>query len=111
MSFELRLNPNLRSEINQKVQETVERLKGSDFTVTDSLHAAFVCDGNVVQVTFIGEGQQVGERFEFTRSKAADLGNRIIENGSWDEFPVSGISVQALRNFGQRLRDYGLNGC
>jgi hypothetical protein len=110
MSFEFHLNPNLRSEINQKVQDTLGRLKGTDFTITSSLHSAFVCDGSEVQVTFVSEGEQVGERLNFTRSEAADLGQKIFENGSWDEFPVSGISVGALRNFGQRLRDYGLNG-
>jgi hypothetical protein len=62
-------------------------------------------------VTFVTEGEQVGERFNFTRSEAADLGQKIIQDGSWEKFPFSGISVEALRSFGQRLRDYGLNGC
>jgi|SRR5690348_1836991 hypothetical protein len=110
MSFEFRLNPNLRPEIKQKVQDTLDRMKGSDFTITDSLHAIFACDGNFIFVTFVSDGKQVGERFSFARSQAANLGQQLIESGSWNDFPFSGIPVDDLKNFGQRLRDYGLNG-
>jgi hypothetical protein len=111
MSFELRINPNLKEEINKAVQDTLDRLKGSDFKITSSLHAVFVCDCNVVVVTFVMDGTQAGDRFSFTRAQADDLGQRIMQTGTWDEFPFNGIPVEALKNFGQRLRDYGKNGC
>ncbi len=111
MSFEFRINPNLKDEINKAVQDTMGRLKGSDFTITDSLHAFFACDGNVVFVTFVMEGAQVGDRLSFTRAQAADLGQQIVEKGTWNEFRFSGIPLDAFKNFGQRLRDYGQNGC
>jgi|HubBroStandDraft_6_1064221.scaffolds.fasta_scaffold2963729_1 hypothetical protein len=111
MSFEFRVNPNLKKEINTAVQDTLSRLKGSDFEITTSLHAVFVCDSNVVVVTFVMDGTKAEHRFSFTRSQADDLGQRITETGTWDEFPFSGISVEALKNFGRRLRDYGKSGC
>ena len=105
MSFEFRINPNLKEEVNKAVQDTLDRLKGSDFTITDSLHAVFVCDGSVVLVTFVMNGEQAGDRLSFTRAEAADLGQRIVETGTWNEFRFSGIPIEALKNFGQRLRD------
>ena len=109
MTFQFRPNPNLKSALNQMVRETLERC--SDFSITDSLHALFVCDGKVVLVSFVNEGKQVGEKFSFPIAEAANLGQQIMNSGTWDEFPVSGISVDGLKAFGQRLRDYGLNGC
>jgi hypothetical protein len=46
----------------------------------------------------------------YTQEEAVALGNRIIESGSWDEFPVSGVPVDAVKDFGHRLRQYGLHG-
>src|SRR6267378_2118506 len=100
MSFELRINPNLKEEINRVVQDTLGRMKGSDFEITSSLHAVFVCDGNVVVVTFVLDGTQAGDRFSFTRAQADDLGQRIVETGTWGEFPFNGIPIEALKNFG-----------
>ena len=111
MSFEFRANPNLKKEINKTVQDTLSRLKGSDFEITSSVHAIFVCDSDVVFVTFLIDGTQAGDKFSFTRAQSHDLGQRIMETGTWDEFPVNNISVEALKHFGQRLRDYGKNGC
>jgi hypothetical protein len=111
MSSEVRINPNLKEQINRVVQDTLGRMKGSDFEITNSLHAIFGCDGNVVLVTFVLDGEQAGERFSFTRAQADDLGQRIMETGTWDEFQFDGIPIEALKNFGQRLRDYGKNGC
>lgn len=111
MSFEFRMNPNLREEVNKAVQDTLERLRSSDLEMTSWMHAVFVCDGSVVEVTFVMNGEQAGERFSFTRAEAVDLGQRIMETGTWHEFPISGVPLEALANFGQRLRDYGQNGC
>lgn len=59
-------------------------MSGSDLKLTESIH---------------------------TLEEAADLGEPILETATWDEFPIGGISTSGLRSFGQRLRDYGINGC
>jgi hypothetical protein len=107
----VRINPNLKEEINKAVQDTLRRLKGSDFEITSSLHAVFVCDCDVVVVTFVTDGTQAGNRFSLTRAQADELGQQIMETGKWDEFPFDDIPVEALKNFGRRLRDYGKDGC
>src|SRR5216683_1298560 len=104
MTAQFRPNPNATSQINEAIQKTLERMKGSDFSITDSLHFVFACDGKVVLGRFVHEGQEMGEKFSFTLSEAADLGQRIMEGGSWDKFPVSGISVDRVKALGQRLR-------
>jgi hypothetical protein len=64
-----------------------------------------------VQFYFVHADQAVGKNFLYTLEEAANLGERILKTGTWAEFPVSDISTSALRAFGQRLRDYGINCC
>jgi hypothetical protein len=47
---------------------------------------------------------KTSERDSYILAEAAALGERIFKTGTWDEFPVSGISTSKLRIFGQRLR-------
>jgi hypothetical protein len=86
-------------------------VSGSDFKVTESTRAVFTCERGTVQFYFVDAGKDVGKRFFYTLEEAADLGERILQTGTWEEFPVSRITPSELRNFGQRLRDYGINGC
>jgi hypothetical protein len=86
-------------------------MSGSDFKLTESVRAVFTCERGTVQFYLVDAEKYVGKRFLYTLEEAAALGERIFKTGTWDEFPVSGISTSALRAFGQRLRDYGINGC
>jgi hypothetical protein len=86
-------------------------VSSNDFRLTESTRAVFTCERGTVQFYFVDADKDVGKRFLYTLEEAADLGERIVRTGTWEEFPVSGISTSDLRSFGQRLRDYGINGC
>ena len=86
-------------------------MSGSDFRLTESVRAVFTCERGTVQFYFVDAHKDVGKSFLYTLKEAADLGAQILKTGTWDEFPVTGISASALRSFGQRLQDYGINGC
>jgi hypothetical protein len=86
-------------------------MSGSDFKLTESTRAVFTCERGTVQFYFVDADKDVGKRFLYTLEEAAELGERILETGTWNEFPIGGISTSGLRSFGQRLRDYGINGC
>jgi hypothetical protein len=85
-------------------------MSGSDFKLTESTRAVFTCGRGTVQFYFVDADKDAGKRFFYTLEEAAALDERIFKTGTWDEFPVSGISTSALRSFGQRLRDCGING-
>jgi hypothetical protein len=84
-------------------------MSGSDFKLTDSTRAVFLCGTGVVQFYFVVNDEQVGKTFLYNLEEAAALGFAINKIGAWDECPVE-IEVSDLRSFGQRLRDYGVNG-
>jgi hypothetical protein len=86
-------------------------MSGSDFKLTESLRAVFTCERGTVQFYFVDGDKYVGKRFLYTLEEAANLGERIFKAGAWAEFPISDISTSAIRTFGQRLHDYGVNGC
>ena len=86
-------------------------MSGSDFKLTESLRAVFTYERGTVQFYFVDDGKYLGKVFLYTLLEAADLGEQILNSGTWDEFPVSRISTSELRSFGERLRDYGINGC
>jgi hypothetical protein len=83
----------------------------SDFKLTESTRAVFTCERGTVQFYFVVADKDVGQRFLYTLEEAATLGERIFKTGTWAELPVSGICTSELRSFGERLRDYGINGC
>jgi hypothetical protein len=82
----------------------------SDFRMSDAVRAVFSCDGESVTVQIMYENKAVGSPMTCAREEAVALGNRIIESGSWGDFPVDGIPVDALKGFAHRLRQYGLHG-
>jgi hypothetical protein len=84
--------------------------KSSDFRISDAVRAVFRCDGESITVQIICADKAAGSPMTYTQEEAVALGNRIIESGSWDEFPVSGVPVDAVKDFGHRLRQYGLHG-
>jgi hypothetical protein len=86
-------------------------MSGSDFRLTESTHAVFICERGTVQFYFVAFDEDVGKRFLYTLEEAAKLGERIAKAGVWEEFPVGGIATSELRSFGERLRAYGVNGC
>jgi hypothetical protein len=89
---------------------SIMMVKSSDFRISDAVRAVFRCDEESVTVQIICEDKAAGAPMTYTREEAVALGNRIIESGSWGEFPVSGVPVDALKGFGHRLRQYGLHG-
>jgi hypothetical protein len=93
------------------LQEYNFAMSGSDFKLTESVHTVFACERGTVEFYFLVANKQVGKSFLYTLEEAAQLGEQIFTTGAWGEFPVSGISAEELSSFGQRLRDYGVNGC
>jgi hypothetical protein len=71
----------------------------------------FACERGTVQFYFVDFDKDVEKRFLYTLEEAAKLGERIVKTGVWEEFSVSGIATSELRSFGERLSDYGVNGC
>jgi hypothetical protein len=86
-------------------------MSGSDFRLSESARAVFTCERGTIQFYFIDFDKDVGKRFLYTLEEAARLGERIAKTGAWEELPLSGIATAELRSFGERLRDYGINGC
>ena len=93
------------------MQEYNFAMSASDFKLTESARAVFYCERGLLQFYFVDGDKDVGKRFLYTLEEAAELGERIVTTGAWEDFPVSGISTLDLRSFGQRLRDYGISGC
>ena len=83
----------------------------SSLELTRSIDAVFSCDGPIVRFYFSMNGEQAGQNFAYSRSDATALGKQIAATGEWEEFPINGVPVESLRNFGHRLQQYGLNGC
>lgn len=86
-------------------------MSACSFELTKSIDAVFGCDGAVVNVYFNISGEQAGRTFAFSRSEAAVLGKQIAATGEWTDFPISGVPVESLRAFGDRLHQYGVSGC
>ena len=82
----------------------------SDFRISNDVRAVFRCDGASITVQIMRADKAVGSLMKYTLEEAVALGNRIIESGSWDQFPVSGVPVDCLKDFGHRFRQYGLDG-
>ena len=85
-------------------------MRSSDFSISFTTRAVFRCEGDVVQVTFKLNDQQVGDPVVFTRTEAVEVGRQIAKDGCHALFPISGISTNDVKNFGTRLMLYGLNG-
>ena len=88
-------------------------MTGSDLSITEngSVRAHFQCDGCVVSVDFYYDEEAVGTHDVYTLAEAVEVGRRVAESGIYENFPVSGISLEDLKGFGTRLRQYGENGC
>ena len=86
-------------------------MSGSDFRITISTRAVFLCASGVVQFQILLNDKQVGKTFLYNLEEAAVLGGSIMKTGKWEEFPVRGISTDGLKSFGQRLRDFAINEC
>ena len=93
------------------LQEHNFAMSACDFKLTESTRAVFYCERGLLQFYFVDRDKDVGKRFLYTLEEAAELGERIVTTGAWEDFPVSGISTSDLRSFGQRLWDYGISGC
>jgi hypothetical protein len=87
-------------------------MTGSDFSITNngSVSAVFNCDGQSVSIVFYANGNQVGCPVVFARSEAVEVGKRVADTGIYEDFPVSGVLLADLKNFGVRLRQYGETG-
>ncbi len=88
-------------------------MTGSDFSITESgsVRAHFQCDGELVSVDFYDGEKRVGTHDLYTRSEAVDVGGRVAKSGIYENFPVPGVLLEDIKSFGNRLRQYGENGC
>ena len=78
--------------------------EGSEFTVS------FWCDGKAVAYQFFDGSEKIGERINLSRAQAMEYGMEAAETGTSDLFLISGISTDAVKNFGRRLWQYGKSG-
>jgi hypothetical protein len=85
----------------------------SDLSINSSgsVRAAFECDEAVVKVQFYSDTEKIGPLFSFTRAEAIKVGKDVAITGLLKGFPVSGILISDIKNFGLRLGQYGENGC
>ena len=85
---------------------------GSDVSLTDDdgIAVVFTCDGEFVRFFFRVREQQVGKVIVLSRAKAVEVGKEVSETGIYDDLPVS-LATQNVKRFGDRLRQYGENGC
>ena len=86
-------------------------MSGGDFKLTESTRAFFTCERGTVQFYFVDAGKDVGKRFLYTLKRplpSANESSKLVLGANFRsaEFPLS-----ELRSFGQRLRDFGTNGC
>ena len=81
-----------------------------DLTDDASAHVSFHCDGKTVSFQFFYFNEKVGDRINISRADAFTLGENAEKTGTSDLFPISGLSVDAVKNFGRRLWLYGKDG-
>ena len=88
-------------------------MTGSDLSITESgsVRAHFQCDGNCVSVDFYCGDKLVGTHDVYTRAQAVEVGTHVAESGIYKNFPVPGVLLEDIKSFGNRLRQYGENGC
>ena len=85
---------------------------GSDLSLgkESSVAVVFSCDGECVTFYFrVGE-KKVGESRRVTRKEAVEIGKQVAETGIYDQIPISDLSLEYVKGFGWRLREYGENG-
>jgi hypothetical protein len=87
--------------------------RASDLSInkSSSVRAVFECDESVVRVQFYSGADKAGPVFSFSRAEAVEVGNDVAKTGLFKDFPISGVLLSDIKNFGIRLAQYGKNGC
>ncbi len=81
-----------------------------DLTEGSPFQVSFWCDGKAVAYQFFHGSERIGERINLSRAQAMTYGAEAAETGTSDLFPISGLSTDAVKNFGRRLWLHGKNG-
>lgn len=82
-------------------------MSSSDLTISTNTRAVFHCDGTLVHVQFVLNGEYIGKPLVLTRAEASEIGREIAATGVHERFPISGISTNDVRGFGIVLKRYG----
>lgn len=85
-----------------------------DLELTRDIHALFKSDGRTVRLEFYfhgdsPDGNKYGQDFAFPSEEAVRLGRQIEESGSPGQFPIT-ATVEVVKAFGRRLKEYGETG-
>src|SRR5215467_4251978 len=76
------------------------------FEISPSVLAVLEFDGVLVRITFTDHGECVLPHFNLTPDNVYELGQDMVRSSGWRDFPVSGISREAIQALGNRLQEY-----
>jgi len=76
------------------------------FEIIPSILAVFEFDGVLVRITFTNHGECVRPQFILNPDNVYKLGQDMVRSSGWRDFPVSGISREAIQALGNTLQEY-----
>ena len=76
------------------------------FEIRPSVLAVLEFDGVLVRITFTNHGEHVQPHFNLNPDNVYGLGEDMVQSNRWRDFPVSGVSREAIQALGHRLQEY-----
>jgi len=75
------------------------------FEIHPSVLAVLEFDGVLVLITFTNHGERVPPRINLNPDNVYRLGLDMVRSGGWRDFPVSGVSREAIQALGHKLQE------
>ena len=76
------------------------------FEICPSVLAVLEFDGVLVRITFTNHGERVQPHFILNPDNVQGLGQDMVQSNGWRDFPVSGVSREAIQALGHKLQEY-----
>ena len=76
------------------------------FEIGPSVLAVLEFDGVLVRITFTNHDEHVPPQFNLNLGNVYELGQDMVRSRRWRDFPVSGVSREAIQALGHRLQEY-----
>jgi hypothetical protein len=76
------------------------------FEICPSVLAVLEFDGVLVRITFTNHGERVPPQFNLNPDNVCKLGEAMVRSSGLRDFPVSGVSSEAIQALGHRLQEY-----
>jgi len=74
--------------------------------IRPSVLAVLEFNGGLVRISFTNHGERVPPQFNLKPDNVYELGQDMVRSGGWGDFPVSGISGEAIQELGHKLQEY-----